>query len=201
MIDGVSVGQRAFESLRSAVDAVVVSVRRRDSDLARFAIANGAAVVVLGDAPGLTANASGMGNSLSAAAWVALDAYPQAPWWIVALADMPWVQADTVHAIVAYAQTICPNGAHENANANANVNVNARASAHAIVRPRYRGTPGHPIALSRSLGAELRACSGDIGAREIIQRYREHLHWLDVADPGVTLDVDLPTDLQSFRSP
>ena len=67
-----------------------------------------------------------------------------------------------------------------------------------IVAPTYNGMPGHPTLFARSVFDELRALSGDRGAREVIDRHRGRVTILElgVAPPG---DVDTPDDLARMR--
>ncbi len=183
LIDGVSVGQRAFVSLRSAVDAVIVATRSTQNELARFAQAQGAVVVLPSAEFDLNLVGEGMGYSLAAAARYAIKNYSEASTLIVALADMPWLLADTIRRVTVEA--------HKHSRRSTNPET------HYIIRPRYQNNPGHPIAFSRSLWPELCDCSGDVGAKEIIVRHRANCHWIDVDDAGVIGDVDTLADALS----
>lgn len=66
----------------------------------------------------------------------------------------------------------------------------------AAVAPRYRGQRGTPVLLARRLFAEVRALEGDLGARPVLARYADAMHWLDVDDPAVVEDVDTPEDYE-----
>jgi molybdenum cofactor cytidylyltransferase len=180
LIDKVSVGQRAFASLQPAVDAVIVAARSEQSELAQFALANGATVVLPSDEFDLSSTGEGMGYSLAAAVRYATENFSQASTLVVALADMPWVLPETVRRVALEA--------HEHARHRAN------AGNHYIVRPRYKNSPGHPIAFSRSLWLELCECRGDTGAKEIIERHRANCTWIDVDDAGVVQDIDTLLD-------
>jgi molybdenum cofactor cytidylyltransferase len=180
LIDSVSVGERAFASLHPAVDAVIVATRSLQSEFAQFARSNGADVVLPSDEFDLSSTGEGMGYSLAAAVRYATANYPGASTLVVALADMPWVLPETVRRVVLEA--------HEHARDRVN------AGNHYIVRPRYKNNPGHPIAFSRSLWPELCQCSGDTGAKEIIERHRVNCAWFDVDDAGVVQDVDTLLD-------
>ncbi|MCQ8181961.1 nucleotidyltransferase family protein [Methylomonas sp. SURF-1] len=111
---------------------------------------------------------SGMGASLACgiAAGASADA------WLVALADMPWIAPQTV-ALVADALR---NGA-------------------AIVAPCREGRRGHPVGFARHLATDLLALHGDNGAKSVIERHSSQLQLVEVADPGILRDVDMPTDL------
>ena len=65
-----------------------------------------------------------------------------------------------------------------------------RRSKSAIVRPRYRGTPGNPVLFSRALFPELLQVTGDQGGRELLAR-----HQVDVA--MVDLNLESPVDIDT----
>lgn len=114
--------------------------------------------------------ARGMGAALA-------DAVRQAPseWDVlwVALGDMPWIDSATLFTLQDAA---------------------AREPTR-IVRPRYRGRSGHPVAWPRALRDQLEALDGDAGARDLLRRHPERLYEIDVEDVGVLSDVDHSHDL------
>lgn len=112
------------------------------------------------------AAARGMGASLAAGVAASADA----PGWVVALADMPWLRAATVAAVAAAVD-------HEAA----------------LVAPRFRGSRGHPVGFGRAHRAALLQLDGDVGARALLAR--DTLCWIDTDDPGVLDDVDTPAAL------
>ena len=122
-----------------------------------------------------------MGYSLAAAARHATSHFPAADVLIVALADMPWLRTGSAQSVVDLALSA----------ANESADKNERC----IVRPRHREMPGHPIAFSRSLWNELSQCSGDVGAKAVIDRHRTCVRWFDTDDAGVVRDVDVARDL------
>ncbi len=110
--------------------------------------------------------ARGMGASLAAGVAASLDA----PGWVVALADMPWLQASTVAAVAAAIDTDA-----------------------ALAAPRFRGNRGHPVGFGRGHRAALMGLDGDVGARTLLARGT--LCWIDTNDSGVLDDVDTPAAL------
>ena len=110
----------------------------------------------------------GMGASLACG----VAAAPDADGWIIALADMPWIAPSTIGAVAA-----------------------ALVDGADIVAPAYRGERGHPVGFARRHYAALTALRGDAGARAVLERERERLTLIEVADAGVVRDVDLPGDL------
>jgi molybdenum cofactor cytidylyltransferase len=116
----------------------------------------------------------GLSDSLRAG----LEATPEAAGWIIALADMPQVKPATVAAI------------HR-----------ALSEGAPIVACRYLGRRGNPVGFSSRFRDELMALQGDQGARGLLERYSGDVHWLEVDDPGILLDIDVPADWQRERGP
>ena len=61
--------------------------------------------------------------------------------------------------------------------------------------PTFAGTRGNPVVLSCALFGEVRALSGDVGARPLLQRLGARLALVEAPDDGVLFDVDRPEDL------
>jgi molybdenum cofactor cytidylyltransferase len=110
----------------------------------------------------------GMGESLK----TAIAATRDADGWLVALADMPYVQPATHSAI-----------------------IQALADYAVIAAPSYRGQRGHPVGLSALFRDDLLALSGDAGARMILKDHASDIQLVEVNDPGVLKDIDTPADL------
>lgn len=112
----------------------------------------------------------GLGASIAAG----IEAMAEADGWVVMLADLPFVRADTIGA------------------------VRAALEAGALIAApvdRASGTRGHPVAFRAALRAELAALGGDEGARSVIQRHAAHVVSIPVADRGIVIDIDTPQDL------
>jgi len=138
-------------------------------------VSPGSALQPLLEAAGLHAVVSeraheGMGESLKSA----IAATPDADGWVVALADMPYVQPATHTAI-----------------------MRALADGAAIAAPVYRGERGHPVGLSARFREDLLALEGDAGARMILKSHAHEIRLVEVDDPGVLKDIDTPADLAS----
>lgn len=116
----------------------------------------------------------GLSDSLRAG----LKATPDAAAWIIALSDMPQVKPGTVAAI-----------------------RQALFEGAPIVACRYQGRRGNPVGFSRRFRNELLALRGDQGARGLLERYSGEVCWLEVDDPGILLDIDVPADWQRGRGP
>lgn len=160
--DGTPLGMRALINLAACVESVVAVVRPGDPALARALADHGARVTVCPYA------ANGMGQSL---AW-GIRATPLAKAWVIALADMPWIQVATTRRI-----------------------VGALECDAALVAASHQGVRGHPVGFSRRYFGELAALTGDDGAKEVMRRYAHELQLIETDDPGVSRDVDTPADL------
>ena len=68
-----------------------------------------------------------------------------------------------------------------------------------IVAPSYRGVPGHPVLFDRTVFGELRALTGDTGARSVVERDPGRVAVLELDEPR-PVDVDTPGDLERLRS-
>lgn len=99
--------------------------------------------------------------------------------WLIALADMPYIQPRTYRAVADALQQ------------------------HAIVQPvwadPYSGQyhAGHPLGFDRSLAFELLQCSGDNGACHILRDHAERVFDLISNDAGILQDIDRPEDLHA----
>lgn len=90
---------------------------------------------------------------------------------LIALADMPWIRHDTLLSV-----------------------ADALRRGEAIVVPRHQGRRGHPVGFGRVHFPALSRLGNDEGAREIIAGATAICR-IDVDDPGVLRDVDVPGDL------
>jgi molybdenum cofactor cytidylyltransferase len=92
----------------------------------------------------------------------------------VALADMPFIRAETFRAV-----------------------REALESGALIAAPidRASGRRGHPVGFSTALREELLELDGDEGARSVIARHLESVVLVAVDDPGIFRDIDRPEDL------
>ena len=104
-----------------------------------------------------------MGASLACG----VQAAPDADAWLIALADMPWIQLSTINLL-----------------------ASALAAGADIVAPSYHGERGHPVGFARRHYGALAASTGDEGARAVLLANRATLHFVATDDPGVVRDVD-----------
>ncbi|MES2047966.1 MAG: nucleotidyltransferase family protein, partial [Pseudomonadota bacterium] len=90
--------------------------------------------------------------------------------WVIALADMPFVQAESIAAIV----LALNNGA-------------------GIAVPTYQGNRGNPVGFSRQYLPQLLALTGDQGARGLLKIFP--VTEVALNDAGILRDIDFPEDL------
>jgi molybdenum cofactor cytidylyltransferase len=61
--------------------------------------------------------------------------------------------------------------------------------------PRYDGQRGHPVLFSAALFPQMRALTGDQGARGVLGELGTALTLVETSDPGVLIDIDRPAQL------
>ena len=110
----------------------------------------------------------GMGASLAAG----VDATRDAAGWVVALADMPFIDCTTHRKI-----------------------AQAVAGGAQLVAAGHHGERGHPVGIGARFRDELLALEGDAGARNIVRANPHLLQVNECDDPGVLRDIDTPADL------
>lgn len=162
LADGRPLAVVAASNLLAACGRVIAVVRPEDQGLASLLDELGCTVVAAEEA------AFGMGRSLAAG----IAASGDAAGWLIALADMPRIEAASYRAVL----TALRGGA-------------------AIARPHYRGQPGHPVGFAAMWRADLLGLQGDAGARAILQSAAERVVACPVDDAGVLFDIDTPRDL------
>jgi molybdenum cofactor cytidylyltransferase len=111
-----------------------------------------------------------MGHTLASGVRAARDANG----WVVALADMPYINPATIRRV---AKELLDGGA--------------------IVAPGFEGLRGHPVGFARRFHEQLRGLTGDEGARNLIGQHPELLTVLELDDPGVLRDIDTRADLDA----
>ena len=162
--DGQPIALAAARNLQPACDRLLVVLRPGDTALADLFMVEGFAVVVCYDAN------AGMGHSLAAG----VRANPEAGAWVVALADMPYIQSISHHAVAA--------------------RLRAGAS---LVATTFRGRRGHPVGFAGRWRDQLSVLTGDRGGKVILEQHPDALNLVEIDDPGVVRDIDRPEDLES----
>ncbi|MGC9311985.1 MAG: nucleotidyltransferase family protein [Sediminispirochaetaceae bacterium] len=100
------------------------------------------------------------------------------PWFFITLGDMPAIPAALFTRL---AEEIGRDGQAD------------------IIRPVYRGQPGHPVLLRRSVAAAIREQSYEADMRRVFaahsQKHQRKVLNLDVDTPGCVYDIDTDSDL------
>lgn len=113
----------------------------------------------------------GMGATLAAG----IRATAQARGWLVGLADMPCLQADTAARI-----------------------AHALEQGALLAAPQHQGRRGHPVGFAACWQPQLAALQGDQGARSLLQSAAAQVVTMEVDDPGCLLDIDTPEALAAL---
>jgi molybdenum cofactor cytidylyltransferase len=161
--DGTPIALAAAKNLIAAIPDCVAVVRPGARELTRVLREAGFRVVACTHAN------QGMGHTLASG----VRASREASGWVVALADMPFIQPSTIRRV---ADELREGGV--------------------IVAAGFEGKRGHPVGFARRFHQELRALTGDEGARKLIGDSPKSLTVLDLNDPGVLHDIDTPADLE-----
>lgn len=118
--------------------------------------------------------ASGMASSLKAAL---AHRNHDTELLMVCLGDMPFVQADTIAALI------------ETAN---------RLSEAKIFIPTFNGKRGNPVVWHRDMFDALASIEGDKGGRDVIHANADLVCEVPTDDPGILIDLDTPEALAQF---
>jgi len=159
---GVPIAVQSARHLKKEIPIVVAALRPRSEKLTDLLREEGCEVTICENAD------EGMGASLACA----VRAAGAADGYLVALADMPFVQPSSIAAI-----------------------RDALASGARIAAPYFRTRRGHPVAISGVFFGQLIALGGDEGARKLLAAHEADLVKVPVGDPGVIRDIDRPADL------
>lgn len=162
--DGRAVAAAAAEAMTIALPRVVAVTRPGDSEVAALLRATGCEVVVCERA------VEGMGASLACGVAARLAASG----WVIGLADMPAIQAETIGAVAA-----------------------ALTDGARLAAPFHDGIRGHPVGFAAEFGPALAQLGGDEGARRIVSAHHDQLTRIPVTDPGIRFDIDVPRDLHA----
>jgi molybdenum cofactor cytidylyltransferase len=160
--DGTPMAVQAAQRLAEAVPNSIAVTRPDDVRLRDALAATGLDVIENPVA------SEGMGTSLARGVLATRDAAG----WIIALADMPWIESATIGAVA----TCLRQGA-------------------SMAAPSYAGHRGHPVGFSRDWQEALCGLSGDTGARRLIEAHPDALELIETADPGIIRDIDYRHDL------
>jgi len=108
---------------------------------------------------------TGMGTSIACGVANSADA----PGWVIALADMPYIPESVIQAIVT--------GLEQGAD---------------IIAPVYNSKRGHPVGFAARYAHDLMKLHNDQGAKYILQKNSDALELIESNDRGVIIDIDTP---------
>jgi len=161
-LNGAAIGVHAARNMLAAGLPVTAVIRPGNDELRRVLEGAGCTVTVCANA------AEGMGVSLAHVIAQTRDAGG----WVVALADMPRIQPETIRRI-----------------------ADAVRAGAMIAAPAFGGERGHPVGFHSALRDELLDCHGDEGARSVIKRHHAEIQLIAVDDAGVVFDIDRKEDV------
>ena len=164
--DGRPIAVASAESLIQGVPDCIAVLRPENKKLARLLKNTGLEVIFCHE------HDQEMADSLVTAIQASGNSAAANDGFIIALADMPYIQAATISAVAA--------------------KVIAGAS---IVIPTYQNQRGHPIGFAAKFRNTLENLQGDEGARSIIKRYPNEVALLACDDAGILQDIDTAADL------
>lgn len=166
--DGTPMALASARHLAAFCARTIVVIRPDDTLLASLLAAEGFETVVC------AAAGQGMGHSLSSGIAASADAAG----WLVALADMPYIQPASYLAV-----------------------LDAMQGGAALARPIHGTRPGHPVGFAAAHRDMLLALVGDHGGKTILEANPAALVLCPVDDPGVLKDVDIPRQIEVPGSP
>jgi molybdenum cofactor cytidylyltransferase len=118
-------------------------------------------------------------DGLSTSLRVGVEALPsEIDGALICLGDMPEIEIPVIRALLA-----------------------AFTGRNAICVPVHRGRRGNPVLWGRNYFAEMKALTGDAGAKPLMAQHTSHLVEVDVATDSIFHDIDTPADLARFNRP
>ncbi len=121
------------------------------------------------------ADANMMADSLVTAVGYAARLYPSNAGYVIALADMPYIQPTIISQVAA-----------------------ALRLHGGIVVPTFQGQRGHPVGFAAQFQTALMSVHGDAGARDIVKQHAEQVYSLACDDAGILADIDTPADMHAL---
>jgi len=111
---------------------------------------------------------NGIGSSIACGVHAATDA----DGWLIALADMPFIDNRIMQKIMqGMGKTKC------------------------IIAPSHNQQRGHPVLFSKHFYEQLSQLNSDIGARDIIKNNLDKLKLIEIDDTAIFRDIDVFSDL------
>ena len=67
-----------------------------------------------------------------------------------------------------------------------------------IIVPTHKGQQGNPVLFPKSLENKILSIQGDYGAKEILEISKKEVLNLEINDPGIIRDLDVPNDFNNL---
>ncbi len=163
--NGSTVAEASAKALSQALPHALVVTREENQALQSTLAALGYHVVLNSKQNAV------MADNLKLGVLAAKSKFAQATGFVIALADMPFIQPQTISKIAEQLRSA------------------------AIVQPVFNGKPGHPVGFSQRFTDELLAIEGDQGAREILRAHYDEIVFMPCEDEGILRDIDTLADL------
>ena len=162
----IEIGLRSALNLKAHVEHVICVVRPNDHALKNLYEKNGFDVI---------ANPQCL-QGLSSSIIAGIQASTDSDYWMLALADMPFIQHTTYKQLIQHVDK----QPHDST---------------PIIRPRLtqQGSlpqAGHPVLFPHCFKTELLALKGDNGAKALFKTHPEQVSWIDTTDDGIIKDID-----------
>lgn len=167
--DGRPIALASAQALIQALPLSIAVIRATDIELAELLKTAGLKLVFCSE------NEQEMADSLAAAIRFSVNVEANSDGFVIALADMPYIQPETIRAV-----------------------ADSLAEGASIVIPIYQNQRGHPVVFSAKFRSELENLHGDEGARSIIKRHADEVVLLPTDDAGILADIDTLADLKAY---
>lgn len=161
--NGVKIVTSAARPLKQVLPRCVAVVTDHTNDVANILVNEGYELAINPNPH------QGIGSSIQSGI-----RYASADAWVIALADMPFIQTHTISHIVEYL-----------------------VDGYKIVAPSFNDRRGHPVGFNSEFKKQLLALHSDVGAKNILKDNKEILKIFRTNDPGVIQDIDTKKDLNT----
>lgn len=157
-----SIAQQSAHNLIQACPNSIAVINNASSILAESLSDTGIKIIENTEA------VQGMGSSIACGVQATADADA----WLIVLADMPFIQIQTIKKIIQnFKEKKC------------------------ILAATYQHQQGHPVLFSKHFFNALTQLNSDAGAKNILKNNLELIKLIELDDPGILKDVDLLEDL------
>ncbi|MCW9035717.1 MAG: nucleotidyltransferase family protein [Rhodospirillales bacterium] len=169
-IDGKPMIRRVIEQVQSSTaDSIVVITGHNSGELSK----------ALGDFKGRCVHNPDYGEGMSTSLRCGIEALEQnIDGALVILGDMPKVSSNHINKLI---DAFDPENSVE------------------ACLPVYENKRGNPVLWGRRYFDDIRAISGDKGARDLILKFENKITLVNMSDDGIFVDVDTPESLEKLK--